>query len=103
MTPTLPAGTLAASVVYYGRSPSGVEGLHAPVLGLYGGNDARVTSTIPPADSAARKAGKTYEPHVYEGAGHGFLRQQQDSTGANMKAAREAWPATLGWFRKYLK
>jgi carboxymethylenebutenolidase len=103
MTPTLAANSLGASVVYYGRSPSGVEGMRVPVLGLYGGNDARVTSTIPPADSAARKAGKTFEYYIYPGAGHGFLRQQLDTTGSNLKATKEAWPATLAWFRKYLK
>jgi carboxymethylenebutenolidase len=93
---------LRAAVVYYGTSPRSVAELRAPVLGLYGGNDARVTSTIPAADSGARAAGKTYEHTAYEGAGHGFLRQQRDSTGANMKATKQAWPATLAWFNKYL-
>jgi carboxymethylenebutenolidase len=94
---------LQAAVVYYGTSPREVSNLRAPVLGLYGGNDARVTATIPAADSGARAAGKTYQHVKYEGAGHGFLRQQRDSTGANMKASKEAWPATLAWFGKYLK
>ena len=35
-----------------------------------------------------KKLGKTYEPHVYEGAGHGFLRDQEDRDGANLKATR---------------
>ena len=30
------------------------------MLGLYGGNDARVNATIPPADSALRALGRTY-------------------------------------------
>jgi dipeptidyl aminopeptidase/acylaminoacyl peptidase len=45
---------------------------------------------------------KPYEPHIFEGAGHGFLRQQSGQDGANMKATREAWPLTVGWFRKHL-
>jgi carboxymethylenebutenolidase len=69
---------------------------------LYGGNDARVDATIPPADSAMKAMHKVYEPHIFPGAGHGFLRAQPDSSGANSRATAEAWPLTIGWFRKYL-
>lgn len=95
---------LGASVVYYGTSPktSDLESIKAPVLGLYGGNDARVDATIPPADSALRALERTYVYRIYPGAGHGFLRQQTGADGANLAAARAAWPATIGWFRKYL-
>ena len=96
--------TLGASVVYYGTSPktSDLPSVRAPILGLYGGNDARVDATIPPADSTLRALGKTYEHTIYPGAGHGFLRQQTGMDGANMAAVRAAWPATITWFRKYL-
>lgn len=99
------APTLGASVVYYGVSPASasLESVRAPVLGLYAGNDARVNATIPPADSAMKKLGKAYEIHTYEGAGHGFLRQQSGQNGANLNATRQAWPATIAWFRKYLE
>jgi len=95
---------LGASVVYYGVSPktSDLASVTAPVLGLYAGNDARVDATIPPADTAMRALGKTYTYNIYPGAGHGFLRQQTGMNGANMTAARAAWPATISWFRKYL-
>lgn len=97
------APALGASVVYYGVSPSNAAvSSRAPVLGLYGGNDARVNATILPADSAMKKAGKIYEYHIYEGAGHGFLRQQSGMNGANATATAKAWPATVSWFRKYL-
>jgi carboxymethylenebutenolidase len=96
--------TLGASVVYYGVSPktSDLSSVRAPVLGLYAGSDARVDATIPPADSALRALGRTYTYSIYPGAGHGFLRQQTGMDGANMAAARAAWPATIAWFRKYL-
>jgi len=98
------ASGLGASVVYYGTSPKTVEleSVRAPVLGLYGGNDARVDATIPPADSALRALGRTYVYSIYPGAGHGFLRQQTGMDGANMAATRAAWPATIAWFKKYL-
>ena len=95
---------LGASVVYYGTSPKTADlaSVRAPVLGLYGGNDARVDATIPPADTALRALGRTYVYTLYPGAGHGFLRQQSGMDGANMAAARAAWPATIAWFKKYL-
>jgi carboxymethylenebutenolidase len=98
------APTLGASVVYYGVSPKSADlvSVRAPVLGLYGGNDARVDATIPPADSALRALGRTYVYSLYQGAGHGFLRQQTGMDGANMAATRAAWPATIAWFKKYL-
>jgi carboxymethylenebutenolidase len=96
---------LGASVVYYGVSPptASLDSVRAPVLGLYGGSDARVDATIPPADSALRALGRTYTHSIYPGAGHGFLRQQTGMDGTNLAAARAAWPATIEWFRKYLE
>jgi carboxymethylenebutenolidase len=90
--------------VYYGVSPpsDALKSVKAPVLGLYGGNDARVGATIPPADSAMHALGKTYTHNSYEGAGHGFLRQQSGQNGANLTATQQAWPATIAWFRRYL-
>lgn len=95
---------LGASVVYYGSSPApaSLASVKAPVLGLYGGNDARVNASIPPADSVMRQLGKTFTYHIYEGAGHGFLRQQAGQEGANLKATQQAWPATIAWFRRHL-
>jgi carboxymethylenebutenolidase len=101
---------LGASVVYYGTSPASAElsSVKVPVLGLYGGDDARVNATIPAADSTMKALGRTYEPHIFAGAGHGFLRSQDLSNGtnppnpANLTATKQAWPLTVGWFRKYL-
>jgi carboxymethylenebutenolidase len=96
---------LGAAVVYYGTAPSPLAQLasvRVPVLGLYGGNDARVTSTVAPADSAMRTLGKSYAYRIFDGAGHGFLRQQRDSTGANLRASQQAWPLTIGFFRQHL-
>jgi carboxymethylenebutenolidase len=95
---------LGASVVYYGPSPAtpSLASVAVPVLGLYGGNDARVGATVPPADSAMRALGKSFEPHTFAGAGHGFLRQQDGQNGANLAASRQAWPLTIAFFRKHL-
>jgi carboxymethylenebutenolidase len=99
------APTLGAGVVYYGAAPeaSRLTTVRAPILGLYGENDTRVNATIAPTDSAMRVMGKTYQPQIFPGAGHGFLRAQEAAPGANLEATRRAWPATLAWFRRHLE
>jgi carboxymethylenebutenolidase len=99
-----------AVVSYYGSAPQPASQIgaryaqvKAPVLGLYGGNDARVNNTIAAADSAMKANGATYEYKLFEGAGHGFLRQQDGANGANLKASQEAWPMTIAWFRRHLR
>jgi len=99
---------LDAAVSYYGPMPSdpaAYSKAKAPILGLYGGNDNRVNAGIPTAEAELKKHGVTYEPHVFEGAGHGFLRQQAGSAQApgNLKATEEAWPLTLAFLREYTK
>ena len=98
------APTLGAAVLYYGTSPKTetLSSVKAPILGLYGGEDARVVMTIPPADSALHAQGKTFKHTVYDGATHGFLRDQGGAAGANLRATQQAWPATLAWLHEYL-
>ena len=97
---------LGAVAVYYGTSPANetLRNIQAPVLGLYGGNDARVNTTIAPADSVMKSLGKVYVQRIYEGAGHGFLRSQNAAAPAepNTRASLQAWPETVNWFRRYL-
>jgi carboxymethylenebutenolidase len=94
---------LNAAIVYYGTSPENAGDyakIKAPVLGLYGSDDARVNATIDPAKAATKEAGKSYTPHIYDGAGHGFLRQQDGRSGANMKATEQAWPETVKFIKE---
>ena len=93
--------TLAAAVVYYGTPPPDLSALTAPVMGFYGGNDERVDATIESTKTKMKALGKSYEPHVYEGAGHGFLRAQADE--ANRRASEQAWPATLAFLRAHTR
>ncbi len=96
--------TLGASVVYYGSPPpaDSMAAIRAPVLGLYGGNDARITANVPATDSAMKSRNKVYEPHVFPGAAHGFLRQQEAAGGPNFEASKAAWPLTVAWFKKHM-
>jgi carboxymethylenebutenolidase len=88
--------SLKAAFVFYGPPPQSERDLariRCPVYGFYGGNDARITATVAPTAELMRKAGKSYEPVTYEGAGHGFMRASEapGATGANKKAHDEAW------------
>jgi carboxymethylenebutenolidase len=96
--------SLGASVVFYGSPPTPEEmtRIKAPVLGLYGGSDARINATIPATDSTMKQLGKSYEYHIFDGAGHGFLRGQ-DNSPANLQASKEAWPKTIAFLRGKLK
>ena len=96
---------LNAAVVYYGTAPTDKEALakiECPVLGLYGKDDARVTSTVPGTATATGELKKSFTYQIYEGAGHGFLRQQSGRDGANQKAAQQAWAETITFLRKNL-
>ncbi len=52
--------------------------------------------------AAALALGRTYEVHVYDGAGHGFLRAQDGRHGANLEATRQAWPRVVAFLRRHL-
>ena len=93
-----------AAVVYYGTSPDStvLAQVHAPVLGLYAGDDARVGATVPPAQQYMQAHHKPYDVHSFDGAGHGYLRDQSGRNGANRRAAEQAWPMTIAFFREKL-
>ena len=85
---------LAAAYVFYGPSPKDEAALAAiacPVYGFYGENDARITAGVEATTAAMKKAGKTYEPVVYTGAGHGFFRSGEADDSAEHAAWEEAW------------
>jgi len=94
-----------ACVVYYGVSPDSAQILQvkSPVMGHYGGDDARVDATIDAAKVALKQQKVSYDAFVYPGAGHGFLRQQDGRNGANMTAALQSWPRTISFLKSKLK
>jgi carboxymethylenebutenolidase len=91
---------LKAALVFYGTAPedeTALARIQCPVYGFYGGNDARVTASVPQTQSLMKKAEKTYESTTYEGAGHGFMRagEAPDASAANKKARDAAWKRWL--------
>lgn len=86
---------IKAAFVFYGPPPmeGDMERIACPVYGFYGEMDNRINATLPKAKEGMKNAGKTYDPVVYEGAGHGFMRAGEDPAGnaANKKARDDAW------------
>lgn len=103
---------LNASVPYYGGAPTAtaqtideamVAKIKAPVMAMYGGNDARINDTVPATEAAMKKLGKSFEKHTFEGAGHGFMGNHAGAAGANLKASEQAWPLTIAFLQKHLR
>jgi carboxymethylenebutenolidase len=93
---------LKAAVPFYGPPPLAdqVPSIQAAVLAIYGGQDTRITSTLPTIQAAMDANGKTFEPVVYDGADHAF---HNDTGGRyNSQAAQDAWIRTISWFEEYL-
>jgi carboxymethylenebutenolidase len=116
---------LNAAVVFYGSAPvqpgtaaagpgqpppatytpdrSMLSNIKAPVLGLYGGADARINATVPATQAMMKELGKSYEVHYFEGAGHAFLSGQGGQNGANLKASEQAWPLAVSFLKRHLE
>jgi carboxymethylenebutenolidase len=95
---------VAAAFVFYGTGPStaeGVTGIDAPVYGFYGGDDERVNATIETSRGVMNEHGKKFEPVIYPGAGHAFMRlgEMPDASAANKSARDQAWSRWLGLMR----
>ena len=87
---------LKAAYSFYGpapNEPSKVANIPCPVYGFYAELDERVNATIPKAEELMKAAGKKYQPVIYKGATHGFMREgeQPSASEANKKAREDAW------------
>jgi carboxymethylenebutenolidase len=89
---------LKAAYSFYGTaadSADKVKNIACPVYGFYAENDERVNATIPKAEELMKAAGKKYEPEIYKGAGHGFMRSGEPANPnireGDKKARDEAW------------
>jgi carboxymethylenebutenolidase len=76
---------LSAAFVFYGAPPptESLKNITAPVYGFYAGNDARISATVPDTRTAMAAAHKKYDPVLYDGAGHGFMRAGEDPLNTN--------------------
>lgn len=95
---------IKAAFVFYGPAPDavGMPSIQCPVYGFYAENDARITSTIDDTKKKMVAAGKTFDPVVYPGAGHGFMRSGEapDAKNADKLARDAAWKRWLALLKK---
>jgi carboxymethylenebutenolidase len=89
---------LKAAYSFYGVAVDNAEDakkVTCLVYGFYAENDERVNATTPKAEELMKAAGKKYEPVIYKGAGHGFMRSGEPNNPAmregDKKARDEAW------------
>ena len=75
--------------------------LQAPIIGIFGNEDANPTpEAVNTLEAALQAAGKTYEFHRYDGAGHGFMHY--DGAAYRQAQAVDAWEHVWAFFEKYL-
>jgi carboxymethylenebutenolidase len=95
---------VASSFVFYGTAPDddAYKNIKAPVYGFYGGSDFRISGEVPNVEKKMKALDKKYEPVIYKGAQHAFMRQGEltdDAKDPNRKARDEAfarWQKLLG-------
>ena len=75
--------------------------IHVPVLGIFGNDDQFPTpAEVDQIEEALKKAGKEYEFHRYDGAGHGFFAH--DRPGSRPEQAKDAWQKVFAFYAKHL-
>jgi len=98
---------LAAVVAYYGAPPTdaaAIEKIEAPVLGNFGGEDkGPAPDQVRAFEAAMKKAGKSVDMKIYEGAGHAFANVNNPWGGYREAAAKDAWARTIAFFATHLK
>ena len=77
------------------------EKISAPLLGIYGNDDKNPSpENVDRTEERLKKAGKNYEFHRYDGAGHGFFNVPK--AGYRAEQATDAWRKIFAFFTKTL-
>ena len=75
--------------------------LNCPLLGLFGADDKYPSpEQVAELEAALKAAGKTYEFHIYEGAGHAFFSVNRPAY--RPEAATDGWEKIFAFYGKYL-
>jgi carboxymethylenebutenolidase len=84
-----------------GLPPIALRALNVPVHGFYPSNDVRVMNSLPATRAAMAAYGKAFDPIVYQGADHAFMRLGEDPTNHNI-ANNDAETASLARLKDIL-
>src|SRR5262249_65275 len=76
--------------------------MSVPLLGIFGQDDASPTpAQVAQTEEILKRLGKTYEFHMYEGAGHPFFATARP--GYRPVQATDAWEKVWAWYDRYLR
>ena len=98
---------LAAAVPYYGAPPTdaaAIAKIQAPVLGNFGGDDKGPSpEQVKAFEAEMKKAGKSIDVKIYEGAPHAFANPNNPWGGYREAAAKDAWARSTAFLARNLK
>jgi carboxymethylenebutenolidase len=76
--------------------------LSCPLLGIFGEEDRSPTvADVAKHEEALKRHGKSYEFHMYKGAGHGFFAT--DRANYRVEQANDGWTKVFAFYEKHLK
>ena len=91
----------AADTVLY---PNDTYATLSTVLGNYGGDDQGPSpAQVKEFEAAMKKAGKSVDVKIYDGAPHAFANENNPWGGYRKEAAADAWQRTIAFFAAHLK
>ena len=94
---TVPEGMTLRVTPLVDKTPS----LSCPLLGLFGADDKYPSPEhVAELEEALKAAGKTYEFHVYDGAGHAFFSVNRPAY--RVEAANDGWEKIFAFYGRYL-
>jgi len=97
---------LAATVINYGRletDPARLKKIHAPILGLFGAQDAGITpDDVHKFETSLKQLGKKIDVTIYPDAGHAFQNPNNQAAYRPADAA-DAWRRTTDFLAHTLK
>jgi carboxymethylenebutenolidase len=98
--------TLAADVINYGHlatDPDAIKKIHAPILGIFGGQDHGITpDDVHKFEAAMKQAGRKIDIKIYDDAGHAF-ENSNNKDGYRAADTADAWERTVNFLAENLK
>lgn len=98
--------TLTAAVINYGHlatDSESLKGIHASILGLFGGRDRGISvDDVKKFEAQLKQAGKNVDIVIYPNAGHAF-ENPNNKDGYRADDAADAWKRTVSFLAGTLK
>ncbi len=98
-------GGIDAAVIFYGENPEPIDkvkNVKGAVMGLYGGEDTRITSKVNELVKAMADYKKPFTIKVFPGAFHAFFDDTHPQN-YNKEAAEDSWDMMLKFYKDNLK